>query len=95
MQSEENKVLKFNEYEITTENSYSVGEDGSLEKQDWELYEDHYSTKYIEYLDSNEKRQLFEGDKVWILKHKDKKVAVFSNDLDSDKLKQAIDILKK
>lgn len=93
MQDDKNKVLKFGEFE-TNENSYSVGEDGTLEKQDWELYEDHYSNKYVEYVSSDEKKELFEGDKVWVLKHMDKKVAVFSTELDGDKLKQAVEILK-
>lgn len=90
-----NKVLKFTEYGNINEETYSVGEDGTLQKQDWELYEDHYSSKYVEYLDSTEKKQLFKGDKVWILKYKNVKVAVFSNELDSQKLKEAVDILKK
>ena len=88
-------ILKFGEFSNIKENTYKVNDEGEMEKQEWELYEDHYSEKYMEFLETDKTKKLFETDKVWVLKHMDIKVGVFSNEIDADRLKQALEIFRK
>lgn len=90
----DNKVIKFSDFDLTTEEVYKANEEGQLEKQVYELYKDVHSEKYAEYKDSEKTTKLLESEEVWVLKHKDVKVAIFDASIGEDQIKKMVDILK-
>ncbi len=80
----QNKVLYFSEY--TKENTYKVGEDGTMEAQEWYYYPDHYPEKYD--LPKDLKT-------VWVIKYKEDKVAILSSIISEEDVKIILEQLKK
>jgi len=88
----ENRVKKYDEY--IKEQTLKISSDGSVEKQDYELYKDHYSEKYKEFVNSSKTKKLFDSDDVWCLKYKNKKVAIFSTEISEEDIKSFVNKLK-
>ena len=78
------KVYTFAEY--TKENVLKVGDDGKYELQDWCYYKDVYPDKY----DMDR-----EDEFTWIIKHKDKKIAVISGLIGEEEIKKIMETIKK
>jgi hypothetical protein len=86
------KIVKYAEY--IKEDTYKVGDDGTMEKQDWELHADHNMNMYKRYTDSVNTEDLFDCEKGYRIKYKGKIVGVLSDEISEEKSKKILDILK-
>lgn len=90
----DNKIIRFSDFNLTNEEIYKANEEGVLEKQDYELYKDVHSEKYAEYEGSDKTNKLFTSEEVWVLKHKDIKIAVFDSSIGEEQIKKMVELLK-
>lgn len=87
------KVIKYNDFHKHYEAMYKV-ENGEFTKQDYEFYSDFYPEKFRYATSSNDTKKLYDSNKVWVLKHNDKIIATFSDEIDENKLRECINKLK-
>jgi hypothetical protein len=83
---EDKKVISFAEF--TKENVYKVSPEGKFEKQEWSYYKDSYPEKY-DLVDGEKKLTSF----AWVIKQNDTKMAVVSDKVDEETIKQMVEVL--